>query len=693
MISRRNLLQSGMTVASGSLLGVALPTLLVGSPNNADAAESGSGLIDMHCHVFNATDLPIRGYLRQVLFKVWDEANEIPATASVPSRSGFLGGINLDTGCGEPGTRHSLIGAEDAQDSWWRGLLTMADAAARKSFALAAADYCYSHIVNQGIDALQEMAMLTGGPADSVGSVDNRSQEQVIRDGIAAYFGPQDVGGPADIGGMPTPQSPEERRRSEREQELDRQSREGRPLLLNWMRSVAGLDDGSAAPADSAGTGVVDPTELDALQRAMSRGDNYVARQLNWTLLLQASRLQLAQKISQTFSSPSSRFVLYAPALIDYSMWLDNEPHSTLSDQGQVMAQISVQMARFAERSAIAGADPSGARFHGYMAYDPLRDVKEGGRARAVVETALSSQGFLGAKLYPTMGFLPYNNSRASGLTFSRNVLARDRSNVPAGTWVQNFSATELAIELDRKLKQFFSMCQTMDAPILTHATASYGAGPDYECRAHPLFWKPVLQSFPRLRVCLGHFGDFAEARRKEPSFLSWLLSSTVDLDPGMLKNSWEWQAANLINEGCDNLYVDLSYFAEVMNGTVSDPLLTSIETALASLIKGNSRMRGCPNLPLRMLYGTDWLLLAREKNPEKHFSAVRDFLTRVFNRANNNNALQTKFWLRCVFRDNPVRFLGLRKGDGARSRLKAFYANQNPVLSSRWLEQFDDVS
>ena len=96
---------------------------------------------------------------------------------------------------------------------------------------------------------------------------------------------------------------------------------------------------------------------------------------------------------------------MLAPALIDYSLWLDEET-SPLRDQIDVM-------------SAIAGTAGSYA-VHPYVPFCPWRQLVQPDLL-PMVQEAVERRGFIGVKMYPVMGFRPYGNAvAADGQTLVR---------------------------------------------------------------------------------------------------------------------------------------------------------------------------------------------------------------------------------------------------------------------------------
>lgn len=375
--------------------------------------------------------------------------------------------------------------------------------------------------------------------------------------------------------------------------------------------------------------------------------ESFTGRHINWAKRMASSRFKHAQEISKIYS-PKVR--LFTPALVDYSKWLDDEPASNLKTQVDAMEQISLRAAR-------AG----GARFHGYIAFDPLRDVHENGAALRLVQTAVAQRGFIGAKLYPPMGFKPLANASDPSMTFPKHALT-----LPGGA---TLTASGLAFALDRRLADLYAWCEREGVPILAHAADSRGAGPCYSARANTSNWLPVVARFKNLRVCLAHLGSFDVAR-----------DSAGRLDIGKLEQSWEWRFGKLISQDAPNVCADLSYFHEVLSGDEA-----GIAATKAAFVK---LLRAFPAMTDRLIYGSDWIMLDREAKREEHLKAVYWFMAGVLKQITPEDA-KVKAMLANIFSKNAIRFLGLEPSGKTAGRLIAFYGRHAMPNADRMLDEF----
>jgi predicted TIM-barrel fold metal-dependent hydrolase len=228
-------------------------------------------------------------------------------------------------------------------------------------------------------------------------------------------------------------------------------------------------------------------------------------------------------------------------------------------------------------------------------------------------------------------------------------------------------SALDLARELDLRLIDFYTWCENEKVPILTHAEISYGAGPCYVRRADPANWAAVARRFPGIRVCFGHFGDFDEALDGDK------------LIESKLSDTWEWHFAEMTNSAEAFIYADVSYLSEVLNADPKSRRVINLTNALVALIKAY------PNVPSRLVYGTDYLLLALERTHADFYRQMQQFLRGVFDQIDPTTTQQR---LKDVFRNNAIRFLGLGPKGAARDRLEHFYDSNH--LDKSFLTQFE---
>jgi predicted TIM-barrel fold metal-dependent hydrolase len=229
---------------------------------------------------------------------------------------------------------------------------------------------------------------------------------------------------------------------------------------------------------------------------------------------------------------------------------------------------------------------------------------------------------------------------------------------------------SQIGSKLDAALSKLYTWCSDNNVPIMAHTSHSFGPNRDYEDRADPIFWAEVLKpsAFPRLRINLAHFGHFNKAvQYARPQ-------NYVD-------KCWEWTVGKILISSAE-AYADISSLGEILKTGPSRKIVECMKAFKEQF----------PNSDERLLYGTDWSMIAQEERFPKLFSS-RPFpdLMILFLRAVGYSDAQIEG---IMFR-NAVRFLGLGKAEpdtfgekSTRGRLEKFYAAHD--LSTDWMKAFD---
>ena len=380
------------------------------------------------------------------------------------------------------------------------------------------------------------------------------------------------------------------------------------------------------------------PFPVDADKRRI------IVRYLETMYLVAHPRVSIAASIARLFPS----IALFTPALVDYDAWSEDRAPTPLWQQ--VLLQESISRLSVAGR--IGRPD---ARFHPFVAFDPRRQIegpqaaapKPGARlatlapvaapvpplamalpvpsaassALELVRYAIEAGGFLGVKLYPPVGFAPWDNVH----------LRRD---------------LPFAAGLDGALDALYGYCASAEAPILTHASAANEYGLGLHRLVSPEHWRPVLERHPTLRLNFGHFGhDYGVPQADVPM-------KTAD--------AWIYQAAALMDR-YPNVYADLSNSPLVYDAAYGKRLCALLGDVTARY----------PRVKRRLMYGSDWWLSGLD--PEAA-AAVGQFRATL-------GGLLGPAGLADLMGRNALRFLGFLDDDGqARSgasaaRLRRFYA------------------
>ena len=349
--------------------------------------------------------------------------------------------------------------------------------------------------------------------------------------------------------------------------------------LIDEAELVGGLE-GDTDPDAVLVEGILSPeaeADRDELEAwVLAQGDPALEEELaqealegtpNWLVRIRAAKeaarrwlyvLRLATKdrhlVAAEIASTYPEVALFVPALVDFEYTARDEPSSPIHRQilaHSLVSKVSIQgkipdapdvrihpivgycpyreiantelkewvPSRGEANPYVPFAEPGSAgpddRYRVGLTYDPGRakflrppaDPWETGhvllegvsRSLDFVRHAVERGGFVGVKIYPPAGYLPLGNSLRFG--------------------------TDQGGRLDAALGAMYAYCTAMDVPILAHANASNGFADGYDDLAGPDGWRLVLQDFPDLRVCFGHFGHLHEvgANPSDPPPASWV--------------------------------------------------------------------------------------------------------------------------------------------------------------------------
>jgi predicted TIM-barrel fold metal-dependent hydrolase len=565
---RRDFIAAGLAVAAQTV---------AGSAQTPKARAAMRRLIDAHCHLFNARDLPIEGFTKKVLIPEYKQLSSlfarypdafkvmIHALATIMQERAPL-----------PADEIKFVDALDA------GSAHLPTAAERRTRDIANIEAVLQKIWSK--DILRELSIRNARAAD-VGIVDLQKLilTEVYPEIFSSHPGAEEV--------------------------RDLIEQEGRNLP-------------------------------DVARRLYDSGsERTIGRNVQWALLFTRHRIELTEELRGLHRN---RAALVTPALIDFSLWVEDNTNTPMQDQVDAMTRVSLR--RNIQRS------------HGFVGFDPLRQAlhgKSGGpggpEPLAVVRRAVETGGFIGIKLYPPMGFRPIDN-------------------VGIGTdfpdYVKQHLGERAGAALDRALVQLYEYCVTKNVPIMAHAVASNEAGPGYGLRANPSYWGQVLEKYPALRINMAHFGGFRQIGQ-----------------PPKRNVTWEWTIGGIFAKAPQGYaYSDLSYFSELLDdtGDMRKALLANLAAFRTAF----------PASADHLIFGSDWTMVGREagfrpKRPNVGYvDLVGDCLAEAGYSIDDIDKI--------MFR-NAIRFLGLAPADratGTRGRLEAFYTSHGQ--SADWMKAFD---
>jgi hypothetical protein len=308
-----------------------------------------------------------------------------------------------------------------------------------------------------------------------------------------------------------------------------------------------------------------------------------------------------------------------------------------IADQIDVMEQISIL---------------TGGRVHCYVPFDPMKQVAHDLQYPTespmdLVRKAIS-QGCIGVKLYPPMGYAPSGNASLGRGFWNRTWLPDEIKRV------RNFGDL-----LDRALLQLYSWCIANDVPIMAHTSPSEGPCADFENLTAAKYWGNVPNG---LRVNFGHFGDTELADGKDTKTLAYC---NLMGGPG--------------SHGA-NYYADAAYLSHALSGR------GQLTEALRDLFR-KTKSKGPAALARRLMYGSDWEMLVIEGTASENYLRNFEQILLELDRDSSLGA-QGKLSAR-FFGVNAANYLSLRPGSATRARLDSFYLTRG-VRTPQWAQKVD---
>lgn len=319
------------------------------------------------------------------------------------------------------------------------------------------------------------------------------------------------------------------------------------------------LDESSVFEAMQAAEASVDPTQLREF--AASDRSPYKEGILAFVGYMLSSRHQNLGTYQDKFSEAENTIGVRRTlgALVDFDRWLACPPRSAHEDQLKLHAELSRL---------------SGDYMLPLVSYNPWTDVAESGKGIELVIEAVRNYRAVGVKIYPPNGFLPWGNAEA------------------------NIPKAPSGAEIDRVLQKFWLTCLDLQVPVLAHAGPSMGKDALHSTLSGPEGWRTLLNakwwpSADRPRIVLGHFGGDTGGSGVE---------------------DWTARFASLMGEPYGRtVYADLGYWEKLQCSNAGSDDCKAAQDRLAAVL--SLPIAGGEVVADRVMYGSDWLMLSKEKN------------------------------------------------------------------------------
>jgi predicted TIM-barrel fold metal-dependent hydrolase len=387
----------------------------------------------------------------------------------------------------------------------------------------------------------------------------------------------------------------------------------------------------------------------------------------------------IARKLLVTFSQ--DRIHLYVPLMIDFDYWFRDPRPVSIAEQIETVYQEAVLPFK-GKVHPFAPFDP--ARELAYRAgfpapSDPDDGLPEKYSSLQMAKDAVRKRGFIGVKVYNTLGYRPLGNAAVDDKRrwiFHRN--GRDRYAAFTGD------------QFDQVLSELYEFCEREEVPITAHCVsggieAYPGASFDF---GDPKYWRPVLDRFPRLHLNLAHYGwstpegylpkeHWYQIRR------SW--QRRMEQARERKKNDSEGREVNWVGEICEMMEKYEYLYADVAHHMVmEDKSIPKFQASYRAMGSVFPRV-----IPKRLLFGIDWHVITRVD----HFIEFRERYEKILAGGN----IFTPAEMEDFFGGNALHFLGLlppgtrsKTGwTGNRKRLRAFYKRKR-IRPPKWFQSTD---
>src|SRR5215468_2699753 len=409
---RRDFVAGGIALAAGKAA-LPAPSLAQPAPPRIDR------IIDAHCHVFNAADLPIEGFARKIMVPRSVQTSDLVARFA-----------------DYPGALEALVHAIAVQ------------------VKRAAPD------MQTEIDTIDEFERDPRRKPTSAWRQD-RDREHLRSAFRLLWFSP-DVFSDRPLSlteGIA----------------LEVALEQIRLFLYQQIHEEFGKPDLTAE--DREALGGLTPFQVDAIADELYSRDDLLGRYIRWALLYTRHRYELTEELDQLHGKvgQKSRIVLMTPAIVDFSKWLEDEDQLSIEEQVDVMARIACR--RDGPRvHGFVGFDPLRQALYDHHQRkptdkDPMAVVRRAIGVARILDGTLTKTtgGFVGVKLYPPMGFRAIDNKH----------LSDDRFNEPAYLRSPDTGlGPEIGRKLDAALAKLYTWCSANNVPIMAHTSHSFGPPP-----------------------------------------------------------------------------------------------------------------------------------------------------------------------------------------------------------------------
>lgn len=380
---------------------------------------------------------------------------------------------------------------------------------------------------------------------------------------------------------------------------------------------------------------------------------------------------EIAARMVATYEKDSVD--LFVPLMIDFEYWFLNTPDNPIQSQVESVYRNVVL--------------PYKGRIHPFVPFDPARElafrkklpnpdaskqgIPEEVSSLKLVKDAIRNKGFIGVKVYNTLGYRPLGNAAVD----------KERRSIFRKNGMESYIALT-GEEIDEVLEELYAYCVKEQVPLTAHCVSNGieaypGASLVF---AGPRYWRPVLDKYPNLHLNLAHYGwsqpHAFPPRGWRPSWTRRPSRPSDDIDPDGGESNWTSEITEMLPH-YKHLYTDVAHHGVVVEKDV--PKFIASYRAIVHDYPGV--------LQERLLYGTDWHVFTRMDN----FLSFEERYHRIW----QEKGLFSEAEVDHIMGGNALQFLGLLpkntpRGHGwtkNRERLEEFYA-KHKIKPPLWFHE-----
>lgn len=353
---------------------------------------------------------------------------------------------------------------------------------------------------------------------------------------------------------------------------------------------------------------------------------------IRWGYLMMQSRCALVgeylKKINVAGSSTKTRFQpkVMVNLMVDYDYWITpnaKQPRSKHISQIEFWDKYSNSVKNQIDIHTFTGFDPL------KLAVEKQLGIKDTHFSKLTKLYETNPHGrpsFSGFKIYPPMGFRPWNNAALKDDDF----VGKDEDGNPNGVgsrildlWNSDWggNGVRLGEALDAALADAYDFCLKHDIPILAHASPSVLTAENFDERPNPIHWLNLVKSkktsvsgynYANLRLDLGHFTTAEKFIQNDHIWSRTNIRELFELSTGL-------GAENR------NVYADIG---------MMDEFILDFETENTDLAYRFFKELGtfCEDVDEnceRLMFGTDWIMLGHVPGHGKYLKLIVEAMDR----------------------------------------------------------------